>query len=453
MQTACVDTRSIYEEANELSISKTGATTSIDTIKRNDLAANLIMYTSILYGSDIFCDVAETSSTSSIPVSTRTGILGTLDSQIGAMLINPPSVDLGGHLSRQFIPGAEGGNADIKTLAQEGEGFKFLRDNVGLEQVWMMFRDIAYSGFVVVIMISGFAIMFRSKLSGGTTVSVLNTLPRIMLGLILVTFSFAIVGFIMDVSKLLMYVIWQYMDGRLGGYISVGLSGLLGTFKDAFTASYPTGSADFTAGILKIAGAIAVLYSDMDTGIPGAESAADLALNVAKAVSSGLLLWGIIDLLKVIVVAIVCIYAALRLFMTIILTYLKLFVEVILGPLYILLGTLPGNSGTISSWIRRVAAHCLTFVLIFLIINLTRYIGLSSTDTSLTFYNTSDVLSDWIVSMKGIIIIGGYLIAAGAPGIVEELLQASSSKAVTSAVDDAKKAVSKVPLVGGLFGG
>src|SRR3990172_12628792 len=54
-----------------------------------------------------------------------------------------------------------------------------------------------------VMIVIGFLIMFRRQIDPHTVISIQNALPRIVLTLILITFSYAIVGLLID----LMYVI------------------------------------------------------------------------------------------------------------------------------------------------------------------------------------------------------------------------------------------------------
>lgn len=87
-----------------------------------------------------------------------------------------------------------------KTYAAEGIGFAALSPIMNL---WKVFRDVAYMLLALVLIAIGFMIMFRMKLNPQTVISVENALPRIVISLILITFSFAIAGFLID----LMYII------------------------------------------------------------------------------------------------------------------------------------------------------------------------------------------------------------------------------------------------------
>lgn len=93
-------------------------------------------------------------------------------------------------------------NAGIvpKTYAAEGLGFGAIKP---LANLWKIFRDFSYMLLVLVLLIIGFMIMFRMKINPQTVISIENALPKIIVTLLLITFSFAIVGFLID----LMYVL------------------------------------------------------------------------------------------------------------------------------------------------------------------------------------------------------------------------------------------------------
>lgn len=116
-------------------------------------------------------------------------------------------------------PPASGVGATIQTLAQvgliptsyaaEGVGFASIRPLMG---VWKAMRDVAYLLLVLVIVTIGFMIMLRTKINPQTVISVENSLPKIVIALIYITFSFAIAGFLID----LMYVVMVLIIAILG---------------------------------------------------------------------------------------------------------------------------------------------------------------------------------------------------------------------------------------------
>lgn len=68
--------------------------------------------------------------------------------------------------------------------------------------VWMVFRNLLYMLFVLIIIAIGFMIMFRMKINPQTVISLENSLPKIVIALLLITFSLPIAGFLVD----LMYI-------------------------------------------------------------------------------------------------------------------------------------------------------------------------------------------------------------------------------------------------------
>jgi len=89
------------------------------------------------------------------------------------------------------------------TPKAKAQGFGY---NVGanpVQKIWKASRDMCYTLLIFVVITLAFMIMFRIKLSPQTVVSVQSVLPKIIITLILITFSYAIAGFLID----LMYVI------------------------------------------------------------------------------------------------------------------------------------------------------------------------------------------------------------------------------------------------------
>lgn len=87
-----------------------------------------------------------------------------------------------------------------KAYAAEGIGMAGLRP---FNKIWKVFRDVSFLLLIIMIVIIGFMVMFRMNINPQTVISLENALPRIVITMILITFSFAIAGFLID----LMYVL------------------------------------------------------------------------------------------------------------------------------------------------------------------------------------------------------------------------------------------------------
>lgn len=91
-----------------------------------------------------------------------------------------------------------------QSMAAEGIGFASIKP---LMNLWVIFRDVAYLLIVLILVSIGFMIMFRMKMNPQTVISVENALPKIVVALLLITFSFAIAGFLIDFMYLLVLLV------------------------------------------------------------------------------------------------------------------------------------------------------------------------------------------------------------------------------------------------------
>lgn len=105
-----------------------------------------------------------------------------------------------------------------KSYAAEGIGFSSLRPIMNL---WKVFRDVSYMLLVVVLIAIGFMIMFRMKINPQTVINIENALPRIVVAMLLITFSFAIAGFLIDMMYVLIAIIISLISGN-GAFYDIG---------------------------------------------------------------------------------------------------------------------------------------------------------------------------------------------------------------------------------------
>jgi hypothetical protein len=89
-----------------------------------------------------------------------------------------------------------------KSYAAEASGGTGFASLAGIKGIWLLFRNFVMLLMVLVIVAIGFMIMFRAKINPQTVISIENSLPKIVIALLLITFSFAIAGFLID----LMYI-------------------------------------------------------------------------------------------------------------------------------------------------------------------------------------------------------------------------------------------------------
>lgn len=240
----------------------------------------------------------------------------------------------------------------VQKAYAQGLGFSSLRPVL---ELWRLFRNLAYFFFVVIFIIIGFLIMFRSKIGGQTAVTVQQALPKIVISLILVTFSYAIAGLMIDIMYLLMYLIIGVFQGVFpGGSIDVGG----GTSQPLTEVAFRNDI--FTNGIrlTSVAGDIA---SSMGTIVNNILNNLGWSTATAGIVSFGA---GVIFLLILIVAIIISLF---RVFFALLQAYISIFFLVIFGPIQLLIGALPGQN-TFGSWIKGLVENLLVFPTLVLLI-------------------------------------------------------------------------------------
>ena len=341
--------------------------------------------------------------------------------------------------------------------------------------------------------------MFRKNLPGQVVVSVGNTIPRVVVSLVLITFSFAIVGLMLDIGKISMNVVGSmfvsaYRDAgetdpslleienigtmtdqalysmnphewyleQMGNIPLIG-GALERTFSPMYDWLDEHGGKGYSlllvaqstviGGIMMINNAIigidwngvSILGNNVDILFTLAELLVDPFL---KIVNFALIPWLLMNILMLLV----SVYASFKLFITIITTYFKLFMNVVLAPIQIMTGAIPGNSASITNWFKSTIANVLVFVVIFFLINFFSFVANFIDTAQFNFFGNNGVLwPNWLIAMKGVIVIAGYLFASNAPSIVNGFMKVEQSREMSAAGESVKKAASKLPLVGGIF--
>lgn len=105
---------------------------------------------------------------------------------------------------------------------QQGYGITVIKS---VAFIWKMTRNISYFFFIVIAVVFAFMIMFRVKLSPQTVVSIQSSLPKLIVALILVTFSFAIAGLMIDLMYVIMGLFATFVAGAFSNTSGWGYLG------------------------------------------------------------------------------------------------------------------------------------------------------------------------------------------------------------------------------------
>ncbi|MFH2019421.1 MAG: hypothetical protein ABII80_02310, partial [bacterium] len=149
----------------------------------------------------------------------KAGVIPVMGQTLTALYLHPPASSTDYFADGLHNMGLPGSN---KVLAQ-GTGYTMLTPFLPL---WKAFRNLAYSLYIIIFVVIGIMIMLRTKVNAQTIISIQTALPNLLITLILITFSYAIAGFLID----LMY---------FSIYLTVYLAEANGLIKDATHNALP----------------------------------------------------------------------------------------------------------------------------------------------------------------------------------------------------------------------
>ncbi len=292
------------------------------------------------------------------PASFKSSALGQVSHLIAMPYANPPASGI------QYIASLKN-NFAFTSKAYAAPGDELLLGYNGLlpiQPLWTMFRNIAYLGFVLMFIIIGFMIMLRVKLDPRTVVTVQQAIPSIIIGLILVTFSYAIVGFMIDLMFLFIALMVQIFISQ--GVLKPGTGVDINGVQNASAAQ----NALFNKNVLELARSF---WGSEIRGVADhlGEFVDEMVSTVFSGVAgniAGFITKGVMQLILLIAL----LYAAIRTFISMIIAYVSVIILTIVGPLQILIGVIPGQGGNgFGKWLRNVAGNLAIFpVIAFLIL-------------------------------------------------------------------------------------
>ena len=226
----------------------------------------------------------------------------------------------------------------------QGLGFASLDPVLNL---WKIFRNVAYFFFIVIFMIIGFMIMLRQKISGQAVVTAQQAIPSVIISLILVTFSYAIAGFMIDMMYVLMFLI-------LGLFQSIGGEG------------FPAGDKIITMNILEL---ITTFYNSGAIGgfgknITILKSVFDSA-GATGPLGDGLGILG--GLTLTIIISVAVLVGTIRLFFELLKSYAAIVLYVVSAPLTLMFGALPGKN-VFWPWFKALVGNLLAFPVVLLVL-------------------------------------------------------------------------------------
>ncbi|OGH05135.1 MAG: hypothetical protein A2W22_05665 [Candidatus Levybacteria bacterium RBG_16_35_11] len=311
-------------------------------------------------------------------VESNGGALGGMGSLIG-MTYNIPvhTSDYTSYLASNF--------GLVKKSYAQSPGYTGLQP---LVNVWKIFRDFTYLLFVFIFIVIGLAIMLRVKIDPRTVMTIQNQIPKIIIGLVLVTLSFAIAGLLIDFMWIVTYLIIGIFSQVVGanGAPIIGSTAVSGLANNPIIYFHDVGLTLFGT-IWNASGEIGNIVSNLvlqalDSVIPNLDvkwyywifPPVGASMTLVNHLGEGLskTLGGIVTFVSFIIIPIVLFVALFRLWFTLLQSFVMILINVIFSPIWILAGLIPNKQTGFGGWLKSMLANLSVFPVVVLMFVLAR---------------------------------------------------------------------------------
>jgi hypothetical protein len=240
-----------------------------------------------------------------------------------------------------------------------GAGFTGLQP---ILPIWRGFRNIVYLLSSLVFIIIGVMVMLRVKISPQAVVTVQNSIPQLVTTLILVTFSYAIAGLLIDLMTFVQGVVIALLFEVSGKGLSSSLfTGIKNYSFDNLTNAGIGDYADLT--FRAIPTSVFLGWGTILGAIIG-------AMFFTQTGGFSTLAIGIIPVVVLLVILIMVVIWMFKFYFGCLKAYITILFKIIVAPLELAMGAFPNSKMGFSSWIWDLIANLAIFPvsMIFMIV-------------------------------------------------------------------------------------
>jgi len=352
-----------------------GVPNDIGTLTQSVLFSMLSATSCVLSGTNMLTPtkpcLSVNSQTGAIQFAEKNGGLLSITTSLITRTINLPvhTGDYARYLSSNFHIF---GQKTYAATGSQGVGYTGIQPLLSL---WVGFRNLAYLVLVIVFIVIGFAIMLRLKIDPRTVMSIQNTIPKIIVGIILITFSFAISALMIDLMYVITYLLINVVAtaGNDSALLQINTVG-----NNPYGLSFDMFSGGFFGVANGVAQAVQTMGGQVISDLPvlggvllvlGILSSIPLSLTCLPIPFPGFgvpcqnftLGAPIIGAIAGIIVVVAVIIALWKLWIALLKAYLLILFSITLGPFLILGGLIPGGKLGFGAWFRGLVANLAIF--------------------------------------------------------------------------------------------
>ncbi len=301
-----------------------------------------------------------------LPDRLRNGVAGYMSNVTYTAFLNDTLIPYGPFYARMFTPPILRDNGAVYAqFADQGsnDAFKILTQSDAVSQLWILMMSIASVGFVLMLIVAGFMIMFRNKIGGQVVVTVGMAIKNAVIAFIASVFSFAFGGFFFNISKLLLFFLAKFFVSRFGNVYGSEADLVYPNSIGSITKQFILGGSNITNGMG--ANAIKAIVKGM---LGGFGNTGGGAMGMVKGYI-GSVISGVLGALALIAIGLFIFFISFKILWKLINVYLQMILQTILAPLIFMFAALPGRQNMIGDWFKKMFVYALTIPAMFLLLN------------------------------------------------------------------------------------
>jgi hypothetical protein len=215
---------------------------------------------------------------------------------------------------------------------------------------WVIVRNLAFGVFALLMLIVGIMMINRTRLNAQAVVTIQYALPKIIISVILIAFSYPI-------GAIIVTTVWYVRFALFSIVFSQGAHAVMGALGSLLSSYFSPTTFSINVGLLVV----------------------QIMLSVFILVGG--------SVLALILVLVLALIVVIQLFLCVIkqaIYYVKMLFEVVLAPVSFVYAAIPGNDDALMAWFKKMLAYALcVFVLsvmpmLVIFIALTISIGIST---------------------------------------------------------------------------
>jgi hypothetical protein len=265
----------------------------------------------------------------------------------------------------------------VPTVHAQAAGFGF-DALLPIQGMWRASRDMAFGLFVVAAIIFSFMIMFRVKISPQVVISVQSAIPKLVIALVLVTFSYAIAGLLID----LMYVVYGIISVAGTGFVPFGNVSAPGMFQFLTKGQVGFGFLETNLGVIGLIAVYLILFPiffiiALYLALGALISTVAAAITLLTPLS---IVMATVGVLLLIIAIILTIWNSVKILWALLKAFVNILLLTIFAPLQIVAGTIIPGFG-FGQWVKSFASNLAVYIttsLLFLFTYVFLLLGLKS---------------------------------------------------------------------------